>query len=96
MSEKSTPSTFREKVIKKIPLVIGRKIKMEKMESFIPMPQTHAHDDIIEIIEMKERIKKLEDKIQILSDRILELEHIVTDFHRDFVDHERSYDHRLL
>lgn len=63
--------------------------KVEKMESFIPMPLTEKCDEISRII-------SLENKIRELSDRILKLEHIVTDFHREFVHHFRDYDHRLL
>ncbi len=106
---KSTPSTFREKIIKKIPLSVRRMEmknglpevnldtpmpevrppKVEKMKSFIPMPQTMKCEEIL-------RMEELEKKIQELSDRILELEHTVIDFHREFVHHTRDYDHRLL
>jgi len=47
---------------------------MEKMESFIPMPRTVAQDEIIEIIEMKEIIRKLEETVAYLSRKVQELE----------------------
>ncbi len=62
---------------------------MEKMVSFIPMPQTHIHDDIIESIVMKERIKVLEDKVDLLVRELTKLERFIR-------DHEDYYDHRSL
>lgn len=62
---------------------------MEKMESFIPMPRTVAQDEIIEIIEMKKNIEKLEEAVGFLVKKLRELE-------KEFKDHGKYYNHERI